>query len=151
MSQYYSKNTQSTSDIFDRRWTDIDPVFKRAWNNDVAASTGVAAINNSILGIITTRRGSRPFNPDFGCDLSDQLFENMNPAVGDNIKQNIRFSIETWEPRVTVTDVDVKQSYDSNSIEITVFYSIKEIPSDEWSYKITLSPGDNPQNDGRRV
>lgn len=107
-------------------WSDISPSFERAWNNDAAVVYDLKAIQNSMLGIILTRKGSKPFNPDFGCNLSKQLFENMNAFTGQQIQQAISEAITKYEPRVVIRAIDCKANFDRNSVAVTIEFSLTE-------------------------
>ena len=120
-------------------YTDFDPELNMSWDRDVAKATGARAVKNSLLGIITTRRGSRPFDPDFGCDLSDQLFENLNPLVADTIERNIISAVRTHEPRILQLQVDVIPVYDDNAIIVEVRFTILDNPDTLEQLKLQLS------------
>lgn len=117
------------ANALNKLWVDLDKDMKMAWDKDVGVVTGIKAINQSLAGIIMTRKGSRPFNPEFGCDLSDALFENMNPITAQNLKKDIISAIARWESDRIWTDktsVDVYFNFDENSIDITVYYQIRD-------------------------
>lgn len=120
-------------------YSDLDPNFDKAWNKDVAASIGARAVKNSILGIITTRKGSRPFQPNFGCGLADELFENMTPLTADTIQRNIKSAISNFEPRVQRLYVQVDPQYDSNTLIVTIMFSIVDNPDTLDQIKLKLS------------
>ncbi|WKW87867.1 hypothetical protein pzkkv8_25 [Klebsiella phage pzk-kv8] len=122
----------------DNMYSDLDPDLRMAWDKDVARTVGARAVKNSILGIITTRKGSRPFNPDFGCSLSDELFENMTPLTADTIQRNIVSAIQTYEPRVERLRVEVLALYDDNAVVVTVMFSIIDDPDVLERIKIRL-------------
>lgn len=122
----------------DNMYSDLDPDLRMAWDKDVARTVGARAVKNSILGIITTRKGSRPFNPDFGCSLSDELFENMTPLTSDTIQRNIVSAIQTYEPRVERLRVEVLALYDDNAVVVTVMFSIVDDPDVLERIKIRL-------------
>jgi phage baseplate assembly protein W len=122
----------------DNMYSDLDPDLRMAWDKDVARTVGARAVKNSILGIITTRKGSRPFNPDFGCSLSDELFENMTPLTADTIQRNIVSAIQTYEPRVERLRVEVLALYDDNAVVVTVMFSIVDDPDVLERIKIRL-------------
>ncbi|QEM42407.1 baseplate wedge subunit [Klebsiella phage EI] len=122
----------------DTMYSDLDPDLRMAWDKDVARTVGARAVKNSILGIITTRKGSRPFNPDFGCSLSDELFENMTPLTADTIQRNIVSAIQTYEPRVERLRVEVLALYDDNAVVVTVMFSIVDDPDVLERIKIKL-------------
>lgn len=105
-------------------YSDIEPNMQRDWNNDVAASKGAAAVRNSLIGIVTTIKGTRPFDSNFGCAISDMLFENMNPLTAESIRTSIVSAIRAYEPRVYNLTVDVIPVYDDNSVTVTIYYSI---------------------------
>lgn len=112
----------------DKMYSDFDPDMRMSWDKDVARTTGARAVKNSLLGIITTRKGSRPFDPEFGCNLSDELFENMTPLTGDTIRRNIISAVRNYEPRINRLSVEVLPLYDDNSIIVTVMFSIVDDP-----------------------
>lgn len=120
-------------------YSDIEPNMALSWNRDVSASTGSAAIKNSIVGIIMTQKGTRPFDPDFGCAIDGQLFENMSPLVVDTIKTSIIDAIAKYEPRVSSLTVDVNALYDMNAVTATIYFSIIDNPDDLELIKLQLS------------
>lgn len=120
-------------------YTDLDPNFDMAWNKDVAESVGARAVKNSILGIITTRKGSRPFQPDFGCGLSDELFENMTPLTADTIQRNITSALRNYEQRIQSLYVQVNPVYDQNSLIVTIMFSIVDNPDTLEQIKLKLA------------
>lgn len=120
-------------------YTDLDPQLNMSWDKDVQKSSGFRAVKNSILGIILTKKGSRPFDPEFGCDLSDQIFENMSPLVIDTVEKNILTGIRNYEPRVNRLKVNVTPLYDSNSIIVEIFFSIVDNPDVLEQIKIQLA------------
>lgn len=112
--------------IYDKIWSDISPDLGQSWNKDVKAVRGVKALNNSLAGIIMTRKGSRPFMPDFGCDIGNSLFELMSPQMTDGLKKDILLSIKKYEPRINSDKVyiEVQMDYDSNAISVNIVYAL---------------------------
>lgn len=120
-------------------YSDIDPAFKQDWDKDVARSLGLRSIKNSLLGIITTRKGSRPFDPEFGCDLSDQLFENMTPLTADTVERNIQSAVRNYEPRIEKLSVNVTPVYDDYTLIVEVRFSVVDNPDDLEQIKLQLA------------
>lgn len=120
-------------------YSDLSPELSEDWNHDVAKVVGSRAVKNSILGIITCRKGSRPFMPDFGCDIGDQLFEIMSPLIADTMKRNIVSAIRNYEPRVDELSVNVTPLYDDNAVVVTIQFSIIDDPDTLEQIKLKLS------------
>lgn len=120
-------------------YSDIDPNLSKDWNNDVSASKGGAAVRNSLIGIVTTAKGTRPFNSAFGCDIGDQIFENMNPLTAESVRTSIESAIRAYEPRVYNLSIEVIPLYDDNSISVTIYYSIIDEPEQVERIKLQLS------------
>ncbi|CAL1327436.1 Baseplate wedge subunit [Escherichia phage vB_Eco_EL] len=119
--------------------SDIDPEMKMDWNKDVSRSLGLRSIKNSLLGIITTRKGSRPFDPEFGCDLSDQLFENMTPLTADTVERNIESAVRNYEPRIDKLSVNVIPVYDDYTLIVEIRFSVIDNPDDIEQIKLQLA------------
>ena len=120
-------------------YSDIDPEMKMDWNKDVSRSLGLRSIKNSLLGIITTRKGSRPFDPEFGCDLSDQLFENMTPLTADTVERNIESAVRNYEPRIDKLSVNVIPVYDDYTLIVEIRFSVIDNPDDIEQIKLQLA------------
>ncbi|QLA10591.1 baseplate wedge subunit / tail lysozyme [Shewanella phage Thanatos-2] len=114
--------------ITDELYVDLDPTMQQSWNLDVASTRGLRAVRNSMVSIITTKKGSRPFYPEFGCDINEQLFENMTVLVADTLERNIISSIKAFEPRVDQLYVNAIPSYESNAILVEIRFSIIDNP-----------------------
>jgi phage baseplate assembly protein W len=94
-------------------------------SGDVRPVINEVAIKRSIINLIRTKKGSRPFNPLYGCDLADYLFK-YEPGFSEfNMKKEITDAIGRHEPRVSVNEIDVK--YEEYGITLNIQYVIKNI------------------------
>jgi phage baseplate assembly protein W len=85
---------------------------------------GVLSVKQSVLAILKTNHGERPFNPFFGANLRRYLFENINDVTASRIASSIKHALENDEPRVRLLNVNVKSQPDSNKITIRVTVQI---------------------------
>lgn len=106
-------------------YSDISADFSRDFrDNDISVVTNVSAVQQSMTGIIGTRRGERPFDPNFGCDIHNSLFENMSEASATAIERSIYDAIGNYEPRVRIENVSVIPVYDRNEYIVTLYYRL---------------------------
>jgi phage baseplate assembly protein W len=91
---------------------------------DVARIVNESAVKESIKNLVLTDRGERLFQPDIGCDIRGQLFENITSNTIVILKENIKSTIKTYEPRCNLRDVIVGGDIDSNSLNVTILFSV---------------------------
>ena len=75
---------------------------------EVARASEEESIQQSIWLILGTSRGERVMRPDFGCGLSDLVFSVSNAATLGRVKEEVRRSLVTWEPRIELREVEVQ-------------------------------------------
>ena len=76
-------------------------------------------VKSNIKNLLLTSKGERVFQPDFGCDLRDLLFEQINSETLDGVDNSIRVALDTWLPYVNINDLILVQD-ESNPNEITI-------------------------------
>ena len=104
---------------------DLSVTFKKhPVTDDLVQVKDKAAIVQAIQGILLTRKGERPFQPELGCDVQNMLFEPLDYASAGTIKQEIRETISRYEPRVTVTQIECTPDFDNNGYDVQVQYTI---------------------------
>ena len=104
---------------------DLSVTFKKhPVTDDLVAVKDKSAIVQAIQGILLTRKGERPFQPELGCDIQDLLFEPLDYASAGTIKQEIRETIDRYEPRVSVTEILCVPDFDNNGYNIQLQYLI---------------------------
>jgi phage baseplate assembly protein W len=94
-------------------------------SGDVRPITNETAIKRSLMNLIRTRKGTRPFNPEYGCDISDYLFSYQPGFSEYEMQKTIIDSIKRHEPRVSVNQVNV--TFDENDVKIDISYIIRNI------------------------
>ena len=62
-------------------------------------------VHQAILIILGTDPGERVMRPDFGAGLSAFVFEPLNPATMEALRQRVLESLIDWEPRIDVESV----------------------------------------------
>ena len=106
------------------RYSDFYNSFSKNFGTkDLARLTNEDSIINSLKNIILTRKGERPFYPDFGCNISGLLFEDFSKFTTDAIETEIRTAVENFEPRVKTLRVVVKETQDNNQIELQLYFT----------------------------
>ena len=81
-------------------------------------------VKSNIKNLLLTSKGERVFQPDFGCDLRDLLFEQINNETLDGVDNSIRIALDTWLPYVNINDLIIVQNESNpNEITITLEYS----------------------------
>ena len=104
---------------------DLSVTFKKhPVTDDLVQVKDKAAIVQAIQGILLTRKGERPFQPELGCDVQNMLFEPLDYASAGTIKQEIRETISRYEPRVSVTEIECTPDFENNGYNVQVQYTI---------------------------
>ena len=100
---------------------DLSVTFKKhPVTDDLVAVKDKAAIVQAIQSILLTRKGERPFQPELGCDIQDLLFEPLDFASAGAIKQEIRETVDRYEPRVTVTEIICQPDFNNNGYNVEI-------------------------------
>ena len=120
---------------------DISSSFKvNPLSEDLIAIKNETAIARSIRNLVLTQQGSRFFNPLLGSEVSELLFENIDGLTSTDIEDQIRVTIENFEPRVNLTEVNVVPDYDSGGFDVTVDYEIVGIDILPQTLSFALQP-----------
>lgn len=97
---------------------------KKIDGNDIKVSYDEIAIRNSLRNLFNTRPGQRFLFPRYGLDLNQFLFEQVTEENGQVIGELIVKSIEKYEPRIVVSNVNVVTDPDNNAYEISIVVRI---------------------------
>ena len=125
-----------------RGFKDISMTFQsNPLNDDLIAIKNENAIARSLRNIVFTTPGEKFFNQSFGSRISESLFENIDEITATIIVDEIRQSIDNYEPRVEVDDVRAFPNYDNNSFDVTITYDVigSEIPTQELQFVLQSS------------
>ena len=109
-------------------------------NNDLIGLKNANAIARSIKNIVFTIPGEKFFNENFGSDISAVLFENINDISASAIEDQIRISIENYEPRVELIDGKANPNYDNNQFDAVIVYEIIGIDIPPQELQFVLQP-----------
>ena len=106
-------------------FADLDFKFKLNPNTkDFVVKRGVEAVKQSVVNILLTAPGERPFNPYFGGNLYQYLFENFDDVTAAAIESTIINTLRNFEPRVRVIDVQVDNLDYRNALRITLEFRV---------------------------
>ena len=118
---------------------DVSMTFKvNPLNDDLIGLKNENAIARSVRNIVFTLPGEKFFEEDFGCRISASLFENMDDITANLIKDEITESIENFEPRVNLLEVEVIPEFDNNQFDVLLIYEIigTDVPVQELQFAL---------------
>jgi phage baseplate assembly protein W len=102
-------------------YSDLDLKFRLNPNTkDFVLKKDVEAVKQSVINILLTQRGERPFNPELGGNLYAYLFENFDDITKAAVETTIVNTLRNHEPRVRVLSVDVVDLDYRNALRITL-------------------------------
>ena len=103
-------------------------MFLSPLNSDASRNVDEAAVKESIKNLVLTDRGERLFQPNIGCDIRRNLFENFSPQIKISMERSIRNTITQYEPRCNLISVNAQATDDNYNILITIIFNIINIP-----------------------
>ncbi len=110
-----------------KTFVDIDPSFiANPVTKDLAILNDSKAILFSIKNLVLTNYYERPFNSALGSPVYQLLFDIIDSDQFSIVLKRAVFDvINTYEPRVDVTDISVVDSPDNNRIYLKIQANIK--------------------------
>ena len=121
---------------------DISMTFQsNPLNDDLIAIKNENAIARSVRNIVFTTPGEKFFNQSFGSRITESLFENIDEITATIIVDEIRQSIDNYEPRVAVNNVQAFPDYDNNGFDVTITYDVigSQVPTQELQFVLQSS------------
>ena len=101
-------------------------------SGDVTMVTDVQDIKRSVRNLIMTNRFEKPFHPEVASHVRDLLFEPFSPVTINLLRNRIETVLTNYEPRVTLTDVQVEdpdfQKMDNNELNVRIFFTLRNDP-----------------------
>lgn len=124
-----------------RSFKDISSSFQvHPLTNDLLAIKNETAISRSIRNLVLTTPGERFFQNNLGCIATKSLFENLTESTALTIKDEIENTINNYEPRVQLIEVDVTPKYDDNAYDVVIRYNIIGIEAQPQQLSFALQP-----------
>ena len=112
-----------------RKYTDLDLNFRsHPFTKDILLKKGDNSIKQSVKNLVLTRKGEKPFHPEIGSHIYTHLFDSMTVDTVVNIKTTIEDVINTYEPRVILSSVDVTANPDQNLYDVTIVFRLINEP-----------------------
>jgi hypothetical protein len=98
--------------------------FKYSNPADLVKKYDENAIKAAVKNLILTVNYERKFHPEIGSQIRGLLFEPATPMLGAVLEKTIRQTIDNFEPRVSLDQVDCKVNPDNNSVDVSIYFTI---------------------------
>lgn len=108
-----------------RTFTDMDLLFTAIPSTgDIAKKIDENAIKQAVSNLVKTNHFERPFHPEIGSQVTSLLFENYSPMLQAMLERAIINTIENFEPRVKLLQVQVQLNPDNVSVFVSIYFKI---------------------------
>ena len=119
-------NTSTVKSARNKEHIDIDLNFTpKATSGDIFKKTQLSAVKQSIKNLLMTNRLEKPFVANFGANITGMLFELADGESDYFLKKDIVSTIQIFEPRVQVLNLDVKVDPDYNRLCVKLEFKIR--------------------------
>jgi phage baseplate assembly protein W len=89
---------------------------------DISVRTDEESIKEALRNLMLTNKGERLFQPTLGSDIQALLFENNSPSTLLILKEAIKTTINNFEPRVGIIDVNVYSEYIEDTVKVDIVF-----------------------------
>jgi phage baseplate assembly protein W len=89
------------------------PIFKDA-RGFLHTQSGTNQVKSDLLALFLTNPGERVMLPNFGTPLNRLFFDPNDGQVEQIARDMIVTAIETWEPRVVITAIEINTNKDDS-------------------------------------
>lgn len=94
---------------------------------DISEKNNLDAIKRSLRHLMLLEKGDIPFESFIHGYSNDFLFSLPSGINVISLKENVRWLIETFEPRVEIKELDVNLNNNETGFNIRIEYSIKTL------------------------
>ena len=107
-------------------------------NFDLIGLKNENAIARSVKNIVFTLPGEKFFDEDFGSNISQSLFENIDEISAAEITDEIEQSLVNYEPRINLLQVRAFPNFDNNQFDVRIIYEIigASVPPQELQFAL---------------
>jgi phage baseplate assembly protein W len=117
-------NTRSITTSRNKLFSDIDLTFAIKPSGEIYKKLDAAAVKQAVKNILLTNQFEKPFQPTFGGNLNNILFELVDNDTVFEIENTVKQAIARYEPRALVQRVITNLQPDANSISVTVRFQV---------------------------
>ena len=120
-----------------RAFKDISLSFEpHPVTKDLPILKNESAIRRSVRNLVETIPTERFFNPLLGSNVRSSLFDFCDYGTASVIQDQIRVTVENFEPRVANLRVEVNPQPDTNTFEVTVIFDVvgQAFPAQEFTF-----------------
>jgi len=109
--------------------------------------TNEDSVKQSLKSLVLTSQGERFYDADKGSRVRDSLFDLLSQNDFEAVKIQLGELIRDYEPRCVPVDIRIRgqqqgitidQSFNENSINITIIFSIINIPDQTFSFDLAI-------------
>ena len=122
------------SNPFKNKTTNVDfdlSFLKNPATNDLRTLSNLDSVKQSIMTLLFTNRGERPFQPNLACNMQQMLFSQLDPISKIQLQREIYSTLNAYESRIKVLAVDVTQSANPNGLNISIRFQLVNSPNVE--------------------
>jgi len=108
-----------------RTFKDLDLNFNiHPVKKDINTHSNEYAIVNSIKNLVLTNHYERPFQPNIGSNIRQLLFDNLDAVTAAGIQREIEETINNFEPRAGISNVNVLAAPDQNGYKVELEFFV---------------------------
>jgi phage baseplate assembly protein W len=90
-------------------------------------TTTLDDVRSSLYFFLTTKKGERWYDPNFGSRIHEFIFEKNDIITANDIEISIREDIQTYFRNLEILAIDINQSEETNKISINISFSYKNL------------------------
>lgn len=123
MANYTEQNPLSLKNVV---YSDLDIDFKvHPITGKLKVLKNAEAVKRALKNLILTKKFERPYEPLYGTNVVYSLFENFDAFTASFLKKEIETSIQNFEPRAVLSDVNIRADEDNNALVINIIFFIR--------------------------
>jgi len=82
-------------------------------------------IKSNLINLVLTNKGERVYNPNFGTNLKNIIFEGITPETQERARNTIIENVSYFMPEIDISEVSIENNEDNNTINIAIRYRIR--------------------------
>ena len=105
-------------------YKDIELTFANKPSGEIFKKEDAAAVKQAVKNLMLTNYFEKPFQPRFGANLREMLFDLADDDAEEDIEDRIKNAIGVFEPRARALNVTAVATPERNSIRVTVEFRV---------------------------